>query len=242
MRALVLCAGLGTRLGSLTLETPKPMLELEGTPIVSTIVGNLVRQGVRDIAINLHHRPEAIVSCLGDGAQLGARIRYSYEPELLGTLGAAKQLERFLIEDGPFLLHYGDVVADGHFGALAALHAKRKALVTIAVHERPGSNSVVVLEADGRVSRFVERPEADDPSRLLARWAFSGIALLDPPVLARVPPGRRDLPRDLLPELADEGALYAVPLTGYRCAIDSVERLEQARVAVRERRCRTYGG
>jgi NDP-sugar pyrophosphorylase family protein len=240
MRSLVLCAGLGTRLGSLTSDLPKPLLDLGGASIVTTILANLARQDIREVAVNLHFQPQAVVSTLGDGEQLGIRITYSREPRLLGSLGAVKQLEAFLSEEGPYLLHYGDVVTDQHFAELISTHARRDALVTIAVHERTGSNSVAVLESDGRVTRFAERPEADDPVRERSSWAFSGIAVIDPAALQDVPGGPSDLPSDLFPRLVAQQRLYAVPMTGYRCAIDSVERLEEARAAIREGRCRTF--
>jgi NDP-sugar pyrophosphorylase family protein len=240
MRALVLSAGYGTRLSELTAETPKPMLDLEGHPILSVILANLARQEIREVAVNLHFLPEAVIAGIGDGAELGLRIHYIHERELLGTLGAAKNIEGYLGADGTFLLHYGDVVTDQDFGQLVAMQAERGALATILVHRRRGSNSVAVMEADGRVSRFLERPTESERAGVLSEWAFSGIAVLEPRVLGRIRPGPSDLPRDMLPRLADEGSLYAVPLTGYRCAVDSPERLETTRADVRAGRCRTF--
>jgi NDP-sugar pyrophosphorylase family protein len=240
MRALVLSAGHGTRLGELTTHTPKPMLDVAGHPLLAIILANLRRQGIRDIAVNLHAHPEVIISRLGDGARLGVRLHYVHEHELLGTLGAAKNIEGYLAHDGPFLLHYGDVVTDEDFSDLAALHEDRAALVTILVHERPGSNSVATIAQGGRVTGFHERPSASERADLESNWAFSGIAVLDPAVLRTIPPGASDLPRDLLPSLASEGRLYAAPLTGYRRAIDSPSRLHALRADVEAGRCRLF--
>src|SRR5437763_11235204 len=115
VRALVLSAGYGTRLGRLTAETPKPLLDIEGRPLLALILANLGRQDVRDVAVNVHFRGEQIVAAVGDGRDLRVRVRYVREPDLLGTLGAAKNIESFLTEQGPFLLHYGDVVTDQDF-------------------------------------------------------------------------------------------------------------------------------
>lgn len=240
MRALVLSAGYGTRLGELTTHTPKPMLDVAGHPLLAIILANLRRQGVRDIAINLHAHSEVIISRLGDGARLGVRLHYVREPELLGTLGAAKNVEAYLVSDGPFLLHYGDVVTDQDFSDLVTLHQDRAALVTILVHERPGSNSVVTVGPGGRVTGFIERPSAAQRAVLQSNLAFSGIAVLDPSVLSAIAPGVSDLPRDLLPSLASEGRLYAAPLTGYRCAVDSPSRLHALRGDVEAGRCRMF--
>jgi NDP-sugar pyrophosphorylase family protein len=240
MRALVLSAGYGTRLGELTTHTPKPMLDVAGHPLLAIILANLRRQGIRDIAVNLHAHPELIVSELGDGASLGVRLHYVREPELLGTLGAAKNIEDYLAHDGPFLLHYGDVVTDQDFSDLVALHEDRAALVTILVHERPGSNSVVTIGQGGMVTGFLERPSEAERAGLESNWAFSGVAVLSPSVLRTIPPGVSDLPRDLLPSLASEGRLYAAPLTGYRKAVDSPSRLDALRADVEAGRCRLF--
>jgi NDP-sugar pyrophosphorylase family protein len=240
MRALVLSAGYGTRLGELTAHTPKPMLDVAGHPLLAIILGNLRRQGVRDIAINLHAHPELIVSQLGDGAHLGVRLHYVREHQLLGTLGAAKNIEDYLAHDGPFLLHYGDVVTDQDFSDLVALHKDRAALVTILVHERARSNSVVTIEQGGMVTGFLERPNEAERAGLESNWAFSGVAVLDPSVLRTIPPGVSDLPRDLLPSLASDGRLYAAPLTGYRKAVDSPSRLDALRADVEAGRCRLF--
>jgi NDP-sugar pyrophosphorylase family protein len=240
MRALVLSAGHGTRLGELTTHTPKPMLDVAGHPLLAIILANLRRQGIRDIAVNLHAHPEVIMSGLGDGSRLGIRLHYVREHELLGTLGAAKNIEDYLAHDGPFLLHYGDVVTDQDFSDLAALHEDRAALATILVHERPGSNSVATISPGGRVTGFVERPSAAAQAALQSSWAFSGVAVVDPSVLRTVPAGASDLPRDLLPSLAADGRLYAAPLTGYRRAVDSPSRLHALRADVQAGRCRLY--
>jgi mannose-1-phosphate guanylyltransferase len=240
MRALVLSAGYGTRLGELTTHTPKPMLDVAGHPLLAIILANLRRQSIRDIAVNLHAHPEVVMSQLGDGGRLGVRLHYVREHELLGTLGAAKNIEDYLAGDGPFLLHYGDVVTDQDFSDLAALHVDRGALVTILVHERRGSNSVATIEAGGMVTGFIERPSGADRADVESNWAFSGVAVLDPSVLRTIPPGVSDLPRDLLPSLASEGRLFAAPLTGYRCAVDSSTRLQALRADVEAGRCRLF--
>jgi len=180
------------------------------------------------------------MSRLGDGARLGVRLHYVREHELLGTLGAAKNIEEYLAGDGPFLLHYGDVVTDQDFSDLAALHLDRGALVTILVHERRGSNSVATIGAGGMVTGFIERPSGADRADLESNWAFSGVAVLDPSVLRTIPPGVSDLPRDLLPSLASARRLYAAPLTGYRCAVDSPTRLHALRADVEAGRCRLF--
>ena len=90
MRAMLLCAGLSTRLGKLGTECPKPMLPVCGIPILRYGVTNLVAHGITDLVINTHHRGDVIQRSLGDGSALGARIQYSHEPQILGTGGGLK--------------------------------------------------------------------------------------------------------------------------------------------------------
>ena len=231
MRALVLCAGYGTRLGALTTSTPKPLLEVGGRPILSHIIANLVRQGIGEVAVNLHFQADQIVDELATRPVPGATVHVVREDVLLGTLGSAKNLESYLAAQGPFLLHYGDVLTDAHFGDLITAHRDKGVPAAIAVHERAGSNSVAVIDGEGMVQRFLERPGIAERQSAGSSWTFSGIAVLSPAILETMPPGPCDLPRDLLPTLASQGLLAAVPLQGYRCAVDSPERLEEARLA-----------
>src|SRR4051812_23050732 len=90
MRAMLLCAGLSTRLGKLGAECPKPLLPVCGIPILHYGIANLVAHGIKDLVINTHHRADLIEQAIGDGSALGARVRYSHEPQILGTGGGLK--------------------------------------------------------------------------------------------------------------------------------------------------------
>lgn len=242
MRAMVLSAGYGTRLSELTRETPKPMLDVAGRPMLELILRHLGSQGVRRVAINLHYRPEAIEGFFGDGSWLGLELRYVYEPELLGTAGGVANMGDYLSAEGTFLVQYGDVVTDQELGPIVDLHNRRGASMTIVVHRRPGSNSVVVFGEDGRITSFVERPSREELERAASPWVNSGIAVCEPEILSFIPAtDESDLPRDVFLPLVERGALYAHPLSGYRCAVDSPTRLEEVREAVASGRCRIAG-
>ncbi len=227
MKAVVLSAGYGTRLGGLTRELPKPLLPLGGRVLAEHVILNLARAGFDEIAVNLHYRPELVRARLGDGSALGVRITYSYEPELLGTAGTLASL-RSSLADGPFAVHYGDVVTDQDLAPVLDFHLRRSALLTLLVHERPGSNSVVVLDGEQRLVEFVERPPDDHPARERSAWVNSGVCICDPRVLDLVPRPPSDLARDLLPLLAGRDDVYGYPLSGMRVAVDSPERYRSA--------------
>lgn len=230
MKAMVLAAGAGSRMGELTRDCPKPMLLVQGRPILEHILRNLARHGFRDIVLNLFHHPQLIEAHFGDGSDLGLRISYLHEARLLGTAGSALNAAPLLRGPEPFLLHYGDVLTDQDLGAMVRAHREKKAQATLLLHQRASSNSVVLMDGEGRVTRLLERPSPAERERVDSPWVNSGVYLLDPSVFDRInPEGLQDFPRDVFPALIEEGKVFGFPLSGYRCAIDSPERLERAR-------------
>lgn len=238
MKAMILAAGLGTRLGELTREVPKPMLDIAGRPLLEYNIRNLVRCGFNEIMINLHFLPEMLRGFAGDGSAFGARVEYSYEPMLLGTAGGVRQAEEFFATEEPFLVIYGDLLTDQDLTLLRPLHERNNALATLFLHQRAGSNSLVRLEEDGRISGFVERPDPEERRQHPFPWVNSGIQMLSWQALQNLKRGEvADLPRDVYPALAREGRLSGLPLSGERVAIDSPERYRQAcELAVRWRK------
>jgi len=230
MKAMVLAAGSGTRMGELTRFTPKPMLEVGGTPILGHILRNLARHGFRDVVVNLFHQGDAIEAHFGDGSAYGVDLTYIRESRLLGTAGSVKNAQANFPGKEPLLIHYGDVLTDQDLGALLATHLAKGALATLLLHTRKGSNSIVVLDRQDRVLRLLERPTEAQRAGVDSPWVNSGIYILAPEVLDAIPAQEpSDLPRDILPAFIKGGRVFGHPLTGYRCAIDSPERLEQAR-------------
>lgn len=237
---MVLCAGFGTRLGDLTREIPKPMLDLNGQPILAYLLAHLREQDFREVAVNLHFLPQIIRNYFGDGSKLGMNITYSDEEKLLGTAGGIKKMENFLAAGDPFLVQYGDVLTDQDFGAMLEFHRRCRALATLLLHQRAKSNSMVTLDAEGRIIGFLERPTEALRRGIESQWVNSGICLCAPEIFAAIPAGAAlDLPRDIFPKLIGSGRIFGFGLTGYRCAIDSPQRLAEARSALAEGRCHT---
>jgi len=232
MRAMVLAAGYGTRLGEHTREIPKAMLDVHGRPLLEWILRHLAAQGIREVAVNIHFGSEQIEEHFRDGSELGLQIRYSHERELLGTAGALRKMAAFLRESDPFLVQYGDVVTDQPLAPLVDAHRRCRALATLLTHRRKDSNSVLELDPDGRVTRFLERPGQQERAGLDSDWVNSGMCVCSPGLIERIPEGASDLPRDVIVPAVDESRIFAVPLSGYRCAVDSPERLNQLRAAI----------
>ena len=235
---MVLSAGYGTRLNDLTRDTPKPMLRLQGRPMLEYIICHLARHGFNQIAINLHFMPDMIRDYFGDGSRLGVELVYSYEPELLGTAGGIKKMADFLGASEAFMVHYGDVLTDQDFTAMLRFHRERNALATLLLHQRKHSNSVVSLDERGCIIGFLERPTEEARRGVHSPWVNSGICICDSQLLDEIPADVScDLPRDIFPKLVDGGRLYGFPLSGYRCAVDSPGRLVEARAAIADGRC-----
>ena len=203
MKAMILAAGEGTRLRPLTDRCPKPMLPVGGRPLLERTIGWLRQHGVREVAINLHHRPEAITQHFGDGSRFGVRITYSPEAQLLGTAGAVRQLEAFF--DTTFAVIYGDVLTDLDLTALADFHRASGSIATLALYhaDNPSARGLVDLDAAGRVTRFVEKPR---PEEVFTDLANAGVCILEPAVLPFIPVGvPSDFGRDVFPAMLGAG-------------------------------------
>ncbi|MSU34516.1 MAG: NDP-sugar synthase [Pedosphaera sp.] len=238
MKAMILCAGLGTRLGELTRELPKPMLPLCERPLLAYLLGHLRNQGFEDVLINLHFRPEIIRDAFQDGGRWRMRITYSLEESLRGTAGGLKNVQSHFSEEECFLVQYGDVLTDQDFQEMVRFHRKRSAMITLLLHERSKSNSAITLDESQRILGFLERPTDEMRQGVTAPWVNSGVCICSPEIFDHIPTGRfSDLPRDIFVKLVDTGRLYGFPLTGFRCAIDSASRLEEARLAIARGDC-----
>ncbi|HUL75002.1 MAG TPA: sugar phosphate nucleotidyltransferase [Vicinamibacterales bacterium] len=177
--ALILSAGVGARLDPLTRIVAKPVVPLAGRTLVERAIGWLTRAGVTDVVVNLHHRPETVAAVLGDGASLGVRLRYSWEPVLLGSAGGPRHALPLLDAD-TFLIVNGDTLVDVDLPAMIAAHARRGADVTVAVipNPRPDHYNGMELDAEDRVTGFVLKGEGR-PS-----WHFVGVQVARASVFA----------------------------------------------------------
>jgi mannose-1-phosphate guanylyltransferase len=236
MKAVVLAAGLGTRLGPLTADRPKAAVPVARRPIVAHVVAHLHECGFDEIAVNVHYHGNQVREAL---VAARPRITWFEEPELLGTAGALAQMRSYLESEDSFLVHYGDVLTDHDVGGMLARHRDRNAPLTMLVHEGMESNSIVAVDTDWRVRSFLERPSAEERERVPSRWANSGVYAFDRLLLDLVPAAPSDVARDLVPIALARGSVFAEPLSGFRCAVDSPERIAEAERAFLTGRWRT---
>ena len=153
--ALVLTAGLATRLRPLSCVRAKAALPVADLPLILRIVRSLTRAGVSDLVLNLHHLPHSITTLTGDGSHLGARIRYSWEMPVLGSAGGPRRALP-LLDSEDFLIVNGDTLTDVDLHALIADHRASGALVTMAAvpNDEPHKYGGVVLDEEGAAIRF----------------------------------------------------------------------------------------
>lgn len=227
MKALVLAAGEGTRLGPLTADHPKPMLPVGDIPLIEHIVLLLKRHGVTDIAINLHYKPWTIIHHLGHGRRWGVRIHYSFEETLLGSAGAAKRLEWYF--DESFIVFYGDLYTNLNLTDLMAVHRQGGALLTMALYDvdNPTQCGIVELDERSRVRRFVEKPA---PDQVFSRLANAGVLVVEPKVLTPIPAEQPcDFGHDVFPHILGSGQdIIGYPITETLIDIGTMENYEKA--------------
>ncbi len=204
-----MAAGLGTRMRPLTLLRAKPVLPVLNRPLLHWTLEHLARHGFTDLLVNLHHRGASVREAIGDGRSFGVRIQYSMEREILGTSGGPRKARAFF-GDEPFLVVNGDMVFDFDLGRLLAHHQKTRARATLALLPNPNPQryGAVITGPDGRVRSLAGYPRQARGTAHL----FTGIHIMDPAILDRLPKGPSDTVRDLYAPLIDEGE----PIVGLR--------------------------
>jgi mannose-1-phosphate guanylyltransferase len=180
--ALVLAAGLATRLRPLSDVRAKAALPVAGDPIISRILRWLRDAGVRRVVINLHHRPDTVTRIVGDGAEWDLAVRYSWEVPVLGSAGGPRRALP-LLEAERFLIVNGDTLTDCDLGAVAEQHVQTGALATIALVQKAVDRYAIVDEA-GIVHGFADEKAATTPN---LPWHFIGVQAVEARAFAGVP-------------------------------------------------------
>jgi mannose-1-phosphate guanylyltransferase/mannose-1-phosphate guanylyltransferase/phosphomannomutase len=209
MRAMVMAAGLGTRLRPLTYEVPKPMVPVVNRPIMEHILRLLKRHGFEQAIANLHWFPDTIRDRFGQGSELGIELSYSYEEELLGTAGGVRNVSEYFGAE-PFLVMAADALTDIDLAGLRAAHEANDGIATLAVKRVPNVSEfgVVITGGDGRVQGFQEKP---DPAEALSDLASCMIYVLEPEIFGYFPDRPAvDFALDVFPALLEHDVPFHV--------------------------------
>jgi mannose-1-phosphate guanylyltransferase len=244
MRAMILAAGLGTRLRPLTYVMPKPVAPVLNRPIVVWIAELLAGHGFKEVVTNLSYLPEQIREVLGDGSAFGLEVTYSEEPEPLGTAGGVGRVRGFLGETESFLIISGDALTDIDLSAMRESHeanVARGAIATLATKRVDDTTQfgVAITDDEGRIQGFQEKPE---PAEALSDLANCGIYMFRreifdhfPPPGHRSPAGDEDQPEgfvdwamDVFPALLDgDVPFYSHKIDAYWNDVGSVGEFVQ---------------
>ena len=205
-KALVLAAGLGSRIRDVAGDLPKPLMSFAGSPILAHNLRWLAGSGVTEVWVNLHYGAEMIRREIGDGQAFGLKVTYAYEPELLGTAGALRNIAEAVTET--MLVVYGDSVVRFDLSALQARHATGGAEATVALfdQERHLNTGIaggrVTVSPEGAITAFVEGAGAAELSNLVN----AGVYAVEPSLLDLIAPrGLVDFGRDIFPAMLRHG-------------------------------------
>ena len=194
MKAMILAAGLGTRLRPLTNDRPKALVEVAGKTLLEITLRCLNTFGIRDVIVNVHHFPDMIVDYLKSHDNFGMQIAISLEEVLLDTGGGLKKAGWFFQDgsagpDEPFLLHNVDVISTIDLGRMVELHRENNSLATLAVQDRQTSRYLLFDEHGqlcGRRGGGDQPDEIARPCVASRALAFSGIHVLSPRILPQL--------------------------------------------------------
>ncbi len=205
MKAMVLAAGVGSRLDPLTARVPKPLVPICNVPVIEHIFKLLKKHNYTDLIANLHYLPDQLKAYFQDGKRLGVDITFREEGELSGDAGGVRACADFL-NDGTFLVLMGDLLTDCDLTRIVAEHKRKGALASIAVKKVPDVEhfGVVVTDENGFITGFQEKPSK---AEALSNLASTGIYVLEPEIFKHMPKdGVFGFGRQLFPSLVEKGA------------------------------------
>ena len=221
MYALILAGGKGERLRPLTDSIPKPMVLVNGKPLLWHQIIKLKGEGIKDFIILCSYLWESIRDHFGDGSEMGLRIQYSVEETPLGRGGGLRQGMRLVPQTEKFVISMnGDVLTDQSLEPLVTSHQRSGARATMMLTPYPNSYGVVKVANEGQVLAFDEKAP-------LPFWIHAGFDILDRDLETELPK-LGDHETTTLPRLAREGSLYGVKCQAFWQSIDGFKDLERA--------------
>ncbi|WP_188596469.1 nucleotidyltransferase family protein [Thermocladium modestius] len=217
MKALILAGGFGKRLMPLTIDQPKPLVEIGGKPILVRQIEWLRGQGISDIILAVGHLRTKVFEKLGDGSKYGVRLFYSVEEEPLGTEGAIKNASKYIDTD-LFVVTNGDVITDIDVSAL--VKGMGDGLATIALVPMRSPYGIVEVDENGYVKSFKEKP-------LLEYMINAGVYVMKRKTIDMMA-DKGDIEKGVFPKLAREGKIRAVIYNNsFWRSIDTVKDVEE---------------
>ena len=225
-KVVILTGGKGLKLRPFTYEMPKALLPIHGKPLLQHTIENIAKSGFKDIIISTGYLGNKIKEYFKDGSNFGVRITYvEHKGKETGTSGALLKVKKE-IEESPFILWYGDVLADVDLFDMLDFHKSNKALVTMGITSVEKASDWGVVNLKGlNVINFTERPsEKISISHLIN----AGVYVIEPELLDHIPKDSKGLEIDILPKLAQKGELSGYSLCGQWFDVGSLANYERA--------------
>ncbi len=239
MKAMILAAGVGSRLDPLTRNVPKPLVPILTRPVMEYLVELLKKHGFDEIMVNLHYLGDQIESYFGDGARWGVQIHWSHEEKLWGDAGSVKRVEDFF-KDDTFIVIGGDDLTDMDLTRLVKTHRDKGALATIALSlvDDPSEYGIVLMNEDSRITRFLEKPKGEV---IFSNTANTGVYVFQPEIFELIPRGKFYLfGKQVFPLLLEQRLpLYGHLTAAYWKDVGSLGIYKQTHIDVLEGRVNT---
>ncbi|MBR4496298.1 MAG: HAD-IIIA family hydrolase [Acholeplasmatales bacterium] len=214
MKVVIMAGGKGTRISSVASDIPKPMIKIDGKPVLEREIECLRSQGFKDIIITVSHLGSIIMDYFGDGSKFGVNIKYFNEVEPLGNAGALFKIKDELTED--FLLLNADAIFDIDFNRFVNYHKKKGGLVTLFTHpnSHPYDSGLILTDLNDSVLKWLSKE--DERPENYKNLVNAGLHVISPKILEQViTTPKIDLDRQLLKPLAGTGLMYSYKSSEY---------------------------
>jgi len=238
MKVVIMAGGRGTRIAELFPNIPKPLIPVDGMPILEREIRSLASQGFKDLILTVGYLADKIIAYFGDGSRLGVKIDYFVEETPLGNAGALFQL-REKIGDEPFFLLNADAAFDVDFNRMLDYHKKHRGLVTLFTHpnSHPYDSGLIIANQDGHVEKWLSKE--DERPQWYNNRVNAGLHIIEPVVLelsfksldrdpkTGFPKGKVDLDRQILKPLCGTGKMFSYDSPEYVKDMGTPERFHQ---------------
>ncbi|MFH1521131.1 MAG: nucleotidyltransferase family protein [Candidatus Micrarchaeota archaeon] len=228
MKCVILVGGLGKRLGEISNIIPKPMVEIDGKPLLERTILHLKQFGILKFILCAGHLANSIQSHFGDGSTFGVNISYAIEKDLLGTGGALKNAEK-LVGKEPFILLYGDLVINMDLRKFIQFHEKKGGMGTLVVHpsEHPYDSDMLEINNNQQIIKFLGKPT---PGQKFKNIGNAGVYCFEPSIFNYLSDGKSMLDKEVIPMVITKGErLYAYVTNEQVFDIGTPGRLGKAR-------------
>lgn len=238
IKAMVMSAGIGSRLEPLTLSVPKPLVPVANKPVMSILFEKLASIGIKDVICNTYYLADKIIEKYSKN-DLGINFNYITEETLSGTAGGVKKCQKFFDKDEPFVVLSADGLTNADIKKGIEIHKKSNAIATIGIKRIPQTEvshfGVVVTDEDGFIKEFQEKPSVEEAK---SNFINTGIYIFDYKIFDYIPENTfYDFAKNVFPKLLEKRAINTFEITEYWSDIGTLDQYQQSMVDLFEERC-----